>query len=214
MSSRKIIVSSSKISQDTDTFSGSKTSQTKHKKKMLIKSEDKTIMLFGSESKPITIKKKRNSKKKIDDNNFDDRIEEIIQTLQENYVQQKKLMNELKELKTLHKKEMKLITNKSSDKKSGKNSGFNKPQPVPEKLCKLLEIDDTHLSRSAVTSLMYQYFQTNNMYNTKTKKEIIPNKEIRKIFGMREDDIMNFYNFQTWLKKLYQQQVPELASSA
>nr|AEX62947.1 putative SWIB domain-containing protein [Moumouvirus Monve] len=41
------------------------------------------------------------------------------------------------------------------------------------------------------------------MYNTKTKKEIIPNSKIRKIFGMKDDDVMNFYNLQTWLKKVY-----------
>lgn len=32
-------------------------------------------------------------------------------------------------------------------------------------------------------------------------KEIIPNRKIREIFGMKENDVMNFENLQTWLKK-------------
>jgi hypothetical protein len=50
---------------------------------------------------------------------------------------------------------------------------------------------------------MYQYFTDNKMYNTKTKKEIIPNEKIREIFDMNDDDVINFYNLQTWLKKVY-----------
>lgn len=196
MSSRKTKISSSNMS-------GSKTSSHKSHKNETTRAKkiSDPITLFGSESKPP----KKITKKIEDPIDFENKINEIIQALQENYIQQKKLMYELKELKTLHKKEMKKAYAQPSDKKSGKNSGFNKPQPVPEKIRKLLDIDDTHLPRSTITSLMYQYFQTNNMYNKETKKEIIPNKEIRKIFNMREDDIMNFYNFQTWLKKLYQE---------
>jgi len=37
-------------------------------------------------------------------------------------------------------------------------------------------------------------------------KEISPSKEIRKIFGMKKEDTMNFYNLQTWLKKMYDEQ--------
>ena len=48
---------------------------------------------------------------------------------------------------------------------------------------------------------MYQYFQTNKMYNPKTKKQIIPNDDIKQTFGMSDDDTMDFYNIQTWLKK-------------
>jgi len=200
MSSRKTKVSSSNIS-------GSKTSPRKSKNTSdTVPAKSKKaadpITLFGSEQKVP----KKVTKKKVEESvDFENKIDDIIQALQENYIQQKKLMYELKELKTLHKKEIKQIRTQPSDKKSGKHTGFNKPQPVPEKIQKLLDIDDTHLPRSTVTSLMYQYFQTNNMYNKETKKEIVPNKEIRKIFDMHEGDIMNFYNFQTWLKKLYQQ---------
>ena len=59
------------------------------------------------------------------------------------------------------------------------------------------------MPRSKITVLMYQYFTDNNMYDTTTKKEIIPNKKIKEIFGVKKDDVINFYNLQTWLKKVY-----------
>lgn len=149
-----------------------------------------------------TSSKKKSTK--INNNEFDNKLEDIIQLLQNNYQQQKQLMNELKELKMSHAKEIKVASGQSV-KKSGKNSGFNKPQPVPLSLRKLLQLDDEELPRSTVTSLMYQYFQTNNMCNTKTGREIQPNRKIKTIFGMNDDDIMNFYNLQTWLKKVYQE---------
>lgn len=178
--------------------SSSITSGSKSARKITSKS---SVTLFEQEEPRI---KKREPKKKLtktDEVNFDSQLDNLIQALQENYAQQKRLMCELKDLKTLHKREIKQARNDStSSKNSGKHSGFNKPQPVPEKLRMLLEIDETDLPRSTVTSLMYQYFRSNDMCD---KKDITPSKEIRKIFDMQDDDVMNFFNFQTWLKKLY-----------
>jgi len=140
------------------------------------------------------------NKKSKNEKDFNTRVDEIMETLQENYQQQKKLMNELKELRSTHQKEIKVASGKSI-KQSGKNSGFNKPQPVPEPLKKLLDIDED-LSRSMVLSLLYQYFGEHDMKNG---REINPDKKIRQIFGMDDDDIMNFYNLNTWLKKIYQE---------
>lgn len=178
--------------------SSSRNSGSKSAHKVTSKS---SITLFEQEQ-PQT--KKRGPKKrstKTDEADFESQLDDLIQALQENYAQQKRLMCELKDLKTLHKREIKQARNDStSSKNSGKHSGFNKPQPVPEKLRTLLEIDETDLPRSTVTSLMYQYFRSNDMCD---KKDITPSKEIRKIFDMQDDDVMNFFNFQTWLKKLY-----------
>lgn len=166
-----------------------------------------SITLFEHDG-PLT-KNRRPKKKpaKTDETDFESQLDNLIQALQENYMQQKRLMCELKDLKTLHKREIKRARNDStSSKNSGKHSGFNKPQPVPEKLRRLLEIDDTDLPRSTVTSLMYQYFRSNDMCD---KKDITPSKEIKKIFDMQDDDVMNFFNFQTWLKKLYKVPIEE-----
>lgn len=134
---------------------------------------------------------------------IDEDIEEIKAALKENYIQQKKLMNDLRELTLTHKKDLKKIAG-FHHLNSGKNSGFNKSEPVPKPLIKLLHLEEDTLPRSKVTALIYQYFTDHKMCN-KTKKEIIPNTKIRNVFGMNEDDILNFYNLQTWLNKVYEE---------
>lgn len=138
---------------------------------------------------------------------FEEKLELIRESLRENYAQQKKLMNDLKELLSLHKKDIKTVSKSNSFVNSGKHSGFNKPEPVPESLKNLLKIEEDSMPRSKVTALLYKYFTDNNMYNTKTKKEIIPNKKIKKIFGMQDEDTITFYNLQSWLKKVYNQSI-------
>jgi hypothetical protein len=160
----------------------------------------------GKSSK-TTIKTKQpaKSKSKIPEgDDFEHKMEEIRQALKENYAQQRKLMNDMKDLMTLHKKEIKMVL-KSGNRANNprKHTGFNKPEAVPESLRTLLKIKEKALPRSKVTGLMYQYFEDHKMFNSKTKKEIIPNEDIMDLFGMGDNDVLNFYNLQTWLKKVY-----------
>lgn len=150
-------------------------------------------------------KKKNSSKQSNNNKNFDEKIEEILEALKENYIQQKNLMNELRSLRSLHKKEVKLSSKPKKRTNSGKHTGFNKPEPIPPPLKELLKIKEDSLPRSKITGLMYQYFTDNEMYNTETKKEIIANAKIKKVFGMKKGDVINFYNLQTWLKKVYEE---------
>ncbi|UFX99843.1 SWIB domain-containing protein [Megavirus baoshan] len=135
--------------------------------------------------------------------NFDEKAEAIIEKLRENYLEQKKLINDFRELRATHKKEIKSISRSNVRSNNGKLTGFNKPEPIPASLRSLLKIKEDMLPRSKITNLIYQYFTDNKMYNTKTKKEIIPDSHIKKLFGMKDDDVINFYNLQTWLKKVY-----------
>lgn len=139
---------------------------------------------------------------KDNSDDYDTKMDQILDALRDNYTQQKKLMADLKDLKKVHKKEIKLANKTDRRVNSGKCSGFNKPSPVPEPLRKLLDLDNTPISRSAVTKLLYQYFTDNKMKN---KRDIIPNSKVRRVFGMKETDKMDFYNLQKWVKKVYQE---------
>lgn len=172
-----------------------------------------TIVKKKSNSKKSTLAKKK-SKSKLhnentpDDtdlqleNNFESKKEDILRTLKEINILTKKVTMDLKQLESMHKKELKLAL-KTTTKKSGKQSGFNEAVPVPEPLQKLLGLDDNPLSRSRVTKLMYEYIKENKLYSPKTKRIIIPNREMRVVFGIKKNDVMKFENFQTWLKKVY-----------
>lgn len=175
------------------------------------KSNAKIISKKSGSKKTTLVKPKPKSKakakpkKQIDDSdeyNFENKKEDILKTLKEINTLTKKVTADLKELESIHKKELKLAS-KTTTKKSGKQSGFNEPVPVPEPLQNLLELDNTPLSRSHVTKLMYKYVKENKLYSPDTKKIIIPNKEMKDIFGIKKNDVMKFENFQTWLKKVY-----------
>src|ERR1700722_17607763 len=79
---------------------------TPKQKIVLEKSDDEII-----EKKRITTpskKTKKINKNNEDENDFENKIEQIREALKDNYSQQKKLMNDLKELTSLHKKEIRL----------------------------------------------------------------------------------------------------------
>lgn len=167
---------------------------------ILTESDEETVV-----EKPVKTKKDTKSKPESDD--FEKKYNSLVKMLKENYSQQKKIQNELKELMSSHKKEIKLVQKAGNRAASNAQKGFNKPEPVPASLKKLLGVEEDMLSRSKVTKLLYKYFTDNDMYNEKTKKEIIPNRKIREIFGMEKDEVITFYSFQTLLKKVYNENV-------
>lgn len=136
---------------------------------------------------------------KQDITDFESKLESIQDKLMINYKEQKNLMNEMKDLMTLHKKEIKKAS-KNIQTNAGKLSGFNKPEKIPSKLKNLLNIKESTMPRSKVTQLLYQYFKDNKMLS---QKIIIPNRQIKTIFNMNNNDEITFYNLQTWLKKVY-----------
>lgn len=148
--------------------------------------------------------RKNKTKKSIKyEESYDEKADNILNELKEIYSKEKSLMNEFRELTKVHKKEIRLSSRSSSRSNSGKHTGFNKPEPIPPSLKKLLKIKEDLLPRSKITSLMYRYFTDNKMYDKKSKQQIIPNDKIRKIFKMKENDTITFFNLQTWLKKVY-----------
>lgn len=178
------------------------TKKTETKKNMIAELDELDDDLFDNDQTSESHNKKPKNNKN-EEHDFENKMDEIREALRENYAQQKKLMNDMKELMILHKKEIKMSAKTGNRSNSGKHTGFNKPEPVPASLKKLLKIKEEMLPRSKITRLMYQYFTDNKMYNSKTKKEIIPNEKIKEIFDMDDNDVINFYNLQTWLKKVY-----------
>lgn len=154
-------------------------------------------------SENISEKEKKSSKSSIDTFNLE--LERIRVELQENYSTQKKLMDDMKVLLNKNSKEIKLKKNHRT--KSVENipvqSDFSTPQPVPPKLAKLLKIENENLSKTNVTKLLYGYLKENKLYNLKTK-EITPNKQLKKLFSLEDDDVLDFYNLQSKIRKLYE----------
>jgi chromatin remodeling complex protein RSC6 len=120
-------------------------------------------------------------------------FESTIFELRKNFYKQKKLMKKLESLKEN-------CSDNSSD--SNELYEFNKMIRVPDSLKDLLELDKDELSQIQIMKKLHQYFSDNEMYDKKNRYLIIPNKKIRKIFGMEKTDEMNLLNLQEWISKI------------
>ena len=80
---------------------------------------------------------------------------------------------------------------------------FNDPIPVPEKIIKLLGLDnDSELSFAALSKLIFEYITENKLYN---KKEgvIKHNIALRKALDINKDDTLTLFNLQSYIRKAY-----------
>jgi chromatin remodeling complex protein RSC6 len=128
-------------------------------------------------------------------NQFQD-IQLVMKTLHSNLkVLQKEVLRERKESK---KKESK--TKKSTKKRSP--SGFAKPAPISNELAHFLELEaGSELARTDVTSKVIAYIKKNNLQNPSNKKEIMLDNSLNKLLVPGSNDVVTFFNLQTYLKK-------------
>ncbi len=127
-------------------------------------------------------------------------IEKIRTALEKNYTEQKKLMYELDKLMSQQNNK-----NIDGDRTNRINSGNQikfESEPVPQSLKKLLKIETESMPRYHVVKLLHEYLMDNKLCDKKTK-QIIPNKKLIDVFKMEESDTINYYNLQSWLKKVY-----------
>jgi len=155
-----------------------------------------------SAKKSIKIKGRRAQTTDECENEYATEKDEILKMLKKINDLTKKTVARLKNLERIHKKEIRQIK-KNTRKTSGKCSGIVKPAPVPKPLQKLLGLDDKPRSRSDVSKLVYKYIEQKKLFSPKTRKIIIPNKELKNVFGIKNNEVIKFENFQTWLKKVY-----------
>jgi chromatin remodeling complex protein RSC6 len=126
----------------------------------------------------------------------------ILKTLQNNL---KILYKEvIKERRDMSKK---ISKNKKKTKKKNNNSGLNYPVNVSKDLSEFLglENEDTKIARTEVTTQIIKYIKDNQLQDPKNKKIIILDEKLEKIIApyMKEGDIVEFFNIQTYLKHHY-----------
>lgn len=128
-------------------------------------------------------------------NQFQD-VQLVMKTLHSNLkILQKEVLREKKESK---KKESKI--KKKSDKKKSP-SGFAKPTPISSDLSSFLNIPNgEEIARTDVTSKVIAYVKLNNLQNPANKKQIVPDENLGKIL-QSGNDVVTFFNLQTYLKK-------------
>ena len=91
-----------------------------------------------------------------------------------------------------------------------KPSGFAKPGYISPELCNFLgKPDGTEMARTDVTKYLTMYIKDNNLQNQKNKKEIICDKALEGLLQPDKDDIITYFNLQSYMKRHYE--LPGLA---
>lgn len=125
----------------------------------------------------------------------------------------KELTSELKKKKSeenkllanllkFHKKEITVAKREKKRRRNGANTGgFNKETEVPENLRRFLELEaGTKLARPKVMSLLNQKFIDLGL---KKGQDVILDKKTAKKFGLKEDHVIGFTQFQRFIADQY-----------
>jgi chromatin remodeling complex protein RSC6 len=90
-----------------------------------------------------------------------------------------------------------------------KTGGFNKPSKVPQKLCNFLNLEHgIELTRPHVTKKLYDIIRARDLQDPYDKRIIHPDNDFTELFSLEEGDDVRFWNFQTHLKKIYDEENP------
>jgi len=129
-----------------------------------------------------------------------------ISTLQQKVKNvEKNVKKELKNMKKNSKKEV------SKGKRAP--SGFAKPTKVTKELCAFMEKPEgSEIARTEVTRALVNYIKSNNLLeqydksndpNNKIKNKIIPDKKLKDLLGLQDDQLDNltYFNIQKYMNK-------------
>lgn len=128
-------------------------------------------------------------------------IKLISEQLKANYLEQKRLQNELAKLIELD--NTVCLTNLSGTRPQNCNvqCDIYKKGPVPKQLAKILRIDED-MSKCEATKLLFEYMDDRDMIDKKTK-QITPSRKIRRLFDIDKNETVTFFNLQTFIDKLF-----------
>jgi len=141
----------------------------------------------------------------------------LTEQISELYTNIKTIKNNLRNLEKSHKKELKMSKkyrkSKRLNNENKKPSGFNKPKPVPIEIINLLGLEKgAELPRTKITKLIYGYIKDHKLQSPEDKRTIVPDAKLKKLFSLKKDDQVTFYNIQTHIKKLYPDTTTETAT--
>merc|ERR1711918_209510 len=135
-------------------------------------------------------------------------LSEIDELYKKQSILDKTIKGLLKELEKQIKVDLKEASRKkktiaSSEKREP--SGFNAKQLVPPEFNEepWNIPPDQKLARTKLTKTVYDYIRNEKLQNPDDKRMIYPDKALKKLFHLTDNDELHFNNFQTYMKRLY-----------
>ena len=96
------------------------------------------------------------------------------------------------------------LQKKIDSKKKRKPSGFAKPQNVTNDLCTFMgKTKGTKIARTEVTQYLIKYIKDNNLQNNEDKKNIIPDKKLKKLLKLKKKVQLKYFNLQKFMNVHY-----------
>ena len=134
-----------------------------------------------------------------------DQFSGILQTLATFRTQITSLQQQVRGLEKTVKKEQKVLrkeATKNRQKGNRKPSGFAKPTKISDALCVFMGRDKgTEVARTEVTQYIIAYIKDENLQNTENRKIIDPNKPLRDLLGVGDDDEVTYFNIQKYMNQ-------------
>jgi chromatin remodeling complex protein RSC6 len=146
--------------------------------------------------------------------NFTQAYNDLLKKMNQDHKDQ---VNELKKLMKQHKVDIKNSHNKKANSGKKKQTGFTKPEVVPDNIAKLLDLDKgSSMPRTEVTKEIYKVIQSKGLHYADDKRVFRADKELKKVFNLpdsvnkstdpKDKSGFNFYNLQSYIAKCYNDQ--------
>lgn len=91
---------------------------------------------------------------------------------------------------------------KHKQKGNRKPSGFARPSPVTNELCKFMGRDNgSKIARTEVTKYLINYIKEHNLTHHEHKKRIVPDNTLKTLLGVEKDDEVTYFNLQKYMNR-------------
>lgn len=141
---------------------------------------------------------------------FDNQFGDILNTLSIFKTQITALSNQIKGLEKTVKKEIKGYKKEINKrpKTTKKLSGFANAGPISNELCDFLgKKHGTLMARTDVTRFVCKYVKDKDLQNNENKKKINPDKKLKKLLGVGDNDELTYFNIQSYMNKHFNKKV-------
>ena len=133
----------------------------------------------------------------------------VLNTLSSFKSQISMLSNQVKALEKNVKKRIKQLereAKKNSNKGNRKASGFAVPTPISTDLCKFMgKPKGFKMARTEVTKYIIQYIKDKKLPDKKNKKVINPDKALKSLLDIKDEDEVTYFNLQKFMNKHFVQ---------
>jgi hypothetical protein len=161
---------------------------------------------------------------------FDENInkfDEVIKSLESDLKTVKILAKEIKKNYNTDLKKNSKKTKKTESNGDKKTSGITEPKVLPPNVYEFIKYaltnkklaedfvnknndifgnftNETLVARTKVNSIIHTYIKTNNLYADEEKRSVYkPDKKLKELFEMKNEEELNLKNIQTFLKRAY-----------